>query len=605
MSVVSLRSDAHSVDRSHSFATVGQMLLAAVERHTGAALRSKRDGAWIDVGYGDLGADVRAIARGLRALGIVPRDRVALLSSTRPEWTLVDSGALTAGATVVPIYHTNSPEECAYVLQHSQARVVVCEDAAQLAKVAAVRDQCPALQHVIAMRHEDAEGCLSLGELRARGEEVDPEAPDEALRGLTPDDLATIIYTSGTTGPPKGCMITHRNFLAAVRMYEESLEFGESPVVFMFLPLAHSLARVTQMVALDLGATLVFWQGDPALLLDDVRDAQPTHLPSVPRVFEKIHARATGGAEDMGRSKRALFSWALATGASMRAAERGASRPGLLLRGRHALADRLVLSKVRDLFGPELRMAMSGAAPIATDVLEFFSACGVPILEGYGMTETCAAATINRLGLTRFGTVGSPLPSSDVAIAEDGEILMRGPHVFKGYYRDEEATRESFDGEWLRSGDIGELDADGFLRITGRKKELIITSSGKNISPANLETRLRESRWISQAVVYGDNHPYLVAVLTLDPEEAPALAARLGVQPDVAAMAADPRVLAELQHVVDEVNASFARIEQIKRFAVLDHDLTLPGGELTPTLKIKRAVVYDRHRETFEGLYAR
>jgi long-chain acyl-CoA synthetase len=581
------------------------MLLAAVERHAGVALRSKRDGAWVNVGYGDLGADVRAIARGLRALGIGPGDRVALLSSTRPEWTLVDSGALAAGATVVPIYHTNSPEECGYVLEHSGARVVVCEDAGQLAKVAAFRDQCPALEHVVVMRHEDAEGCASLGELRSRGEEVDPEEPEAALRRLGPDDLATIIYTSGTTGPPKGCMITHGNFLATVQMYEESLEFGESPVVFMFLPLAHSLARVTQMLALDIGATLAFWQGDPALLLDDVRDARPTHLPSVPRVFEKIHARATGGAEEMGRTRRALVSWALATGASMRAAERGASGPGVLLRGRHAVADRLVLRKVRALFGPELRMALSGAAPIGTDVLEFFAACGVPILEGYGMTETCAAATINRFGLARFGTVGSPLPSSEIAVAADGEILMRGPHVFKGYYRDEEATRESFDGDWLRSGDLGEIDEAGFLRITGRKKELIITSSGKNISPANLETRLRESRWISQAVVYGDNHPYLVALLTLDAEETPALAERLGIEPDVAAMASNPRVLAVIQRVVDDVNASFARIEQVKRFAVLDRDMTLPGGELTPTLKIKRAVVYNRYRDTFEALYAR
>jgi long-chain acyl-CoA synthetase len=605
MSALSVRSDAHSVDRCQSFATVGQMLLAAVERHTGAALRCKRDGAWIDVGYGDLGTDVRTIARGLRALGIGPGDRVAVLSSTCPDWTRVDCAALAAGATVVPIYHTNSPEECGYVLAHSEARVVVCEDAGQLAKVAAVRDRCPALEHVIVMRDEDAKGCLALDELRLRGDAVEPVAPEAAQRRLAPGDLATIIYTSGTTGPPKGCMITHGNFLATVRMYERALEFGESAVVFMFLPLAHSLARVTQMIALDIGATLAFWQGDPALLLDDIRDARPTHLPSVPRVFEKIHARATGGAQEMSRAKRALFSWALATGASMRAAERGDDGPGTLLRTRHALADRLVLSKVRSLFGPDLRMAMTGAAPIGTDVLEFFAACGIPILEGYGMTETCAAATLNRLDAMRFGTVGRPLPSSEIAVADDGEILMRGPHLFKGYYRDAAATRESFDGDWLCSGDLGEVDDGGFLRITGRKKELIITSSGKNISPANIEARLRESRWVSQAVVYGDNHPYLVALLTLDGDEAPALAERLAMQPDVAAMASDPRVLDVIQRVVNEVNARFARIEQVKRFALLDHDLTLTGGELTPTLKIKRAVVYDRYRETLEGLYER
>ena len=343
----------------------------------------------------------------------------------------MDSGALAAGATVVPIYHTNSPEECGYVLEHSEARVGRLRGRRPARQGRRGPRSLPALEHVVVMRDEHADGCSSLGELRARADEVDPEEPEAALRRLAPGDLATIIYTSGTTGPPKGCMITHGNFLATVRMYERTLEFGESPVVFMFLPLAHSLARVTQMVALDIGATLAFWQGDPALLLDDVRDARPTHLPSVPRVFEKIHARATGGAEEMSRARRALFSWALATGASMRAAERADEGPGDLLRARHALADRLVLSKVRALFGPDLRMAMTGAAPIGSDVLEFFAACGVPILEGYGMTETCAAATLNRLGVTRFGTVGRPLPRSEIAVADDGEILMRGPHVFK------------------------------------------------------------------------------------------------------------------------------------------------------------------------------
>jgi len=590
-----------STARLPATATVGQMLLAATRHHTGSALRFKRDAGWADMGFAPLGEHAREIARGLQALGIGAGDRVALLGSTCPEWTLVDCGAFAAGATVVPIYHTNSPEECAYVLQHSEARAVVCEDAAQLAKIEAVRGDCPVLEHVIVMRDQDAEAYLGLSELRARGGEVDPQAPDEAQRRLGADDVATIIYTSGTTGPPKGCMITHGNFLATVRMYEGAIDLDDSSVIFMFLPLAHSLARVTQMVSLHSGATLAFWQGDPARLLDDVRDARPTHLPSVPRVFEKIHTRATGGVQEMGRAKRALFSWGLATGARMHAA---GDAPGALLRGRHAVADRLVLSKVRGLFGPDLRLALTGAAPMAAEVLEFFAACGVPILEGYGMTETCAAATLNRLGATRVGTVGLPLADSEVAVAQDGEVLMRGPHVFKGYYRDEAATRESFDGDWLRSGDLGELDDQGFLRITGRKKELIITSSGKNISPANIEARLRETRWISQAVVYGDNHPYLVAAITLDAEEAPALAAKLGIEADGTAMASDPRVRAEIQALVDEVNASFARIEQIKRFALLDGDLTLAAGELTPTLKIKRAVVYDRYRETFEGLYA-
>jgi long-chain acyl-CoA synthetase len=579
------------------------MILAAAERHTGAALRFKREGAWTDMGFAELADHVRTTARGLIAVGIRPGDRVALLSSTRPEWTLADCATLLAGATVVPIYQTNSPEECGYVLAHSGARAVICEDAAQFAKVAQVRADCPALEHVIVMSDEPAEGTLALTAVRARAAEIDPAALEEIQRAIGPDDIATIVYTSGTTGPPKGCMASHANFLSVLEMYERQVPMGADPVIFMFLPLAHSLARVVQMFALDTGSTLAFWQGDPTRILDDVLDARPTHFPSVPRVFEKIHTKATGAVEESSRAKRAIFSWALATGAQMRAVERAGRTPGLLLRRRHALADHLVLSKVRSLFGGELRIAMTGAAPIARDILEFFDACGVIILEGYGMSETCAAATLNTLEAVRFGTVGRALPGTDVAIAGDGEILMRGPHVFKGYYRDAEATEAIFDGDWLCSGDLGAVDEHGFLRITGRKKDLIITSSGKNIAPSTIESALRESRWISQAVVFGDRMPYLVALLTLDLEEAPALAAKVGCAPDIETMIGDPRVRAEIQAAVDDANARFARIEQVKRFALLGRDLTLGEGDLTPTLKVKRSVVSDRYREVFEGLY--
>ncbi len=592
-----------SADASAQTSTLGQLILAAAERHSGAAMRFKHDGAWIDVTFADLAARAREIARGLIGLGIRPGDRVAILSATRPEWTLVDCGALCAGATVVPIYQTNSPSECRYVLEHSGSRIVFCEDAAQLAKVAAVRAECPDLEHAILMTDGEADGALPLRTLREHAAGVDPRALDDVQRELSPESIATIVYTSGTTGPPKGCMTSHGNFLAVLDMYERQVPMGEDPVIFMFLPLAHSLARVVQMFALDTGSTLAFWQGDPQRILDDVLEARPTHFPSVPRVFEKIHTKATSTALESSHVKRAVFDWALATGRRARAAERSGRRPSGPLRLRLALADRLVLSKVRDLFGGELRIAMTGAAPIAAEILEFFDACGVIILEGYGMSETCSAATLNTLEAIRFGTVGRALPGSDVAIADDGEILMRGPHVFEGYYRDPAATKETFDGDWLCSGDLGAVDDDGFLRITGRKKDLIITSSGKNIAPSNIESALRESRWISQAVVYGDNHPYLVALLTLDADELPALAAKVGCTPDLETMIADARVRAEIQTVVDDTNQRFARIEQIKRFALLDRDLTLAAGELTPTLKVKRNVASERFREVFEGLY--
>jgi long-chain acyl-CoA synthetase len=454
---------------------------------------------------------------------------------------------------------------------------------------------------------DSGEGAISLTELRGMAAQVDPEALEEIARRVRPEDTATIVYTSGTTGPPKGCVTTHANCMATARMYEQQLEFAtthEPIVVFMFLPLAHSLARVTQMVVLDVGGTIAYWRGDPKLVLEDLAATRPTHVPSVPRVFEKVHTKAISGVEEGGRMKRAIFNWALESGRRLRDLERRGGSPGVLLRGRHALADRLVLSKVRDLFGPDIRLALTGAAPIGKDVLEFFDACGVLILEGYGMTETTAAATLNTQSRFRFGTVGRVLPDAEIAIAPDGEVLMRGPHVFAGYYKNEEATGETLteDG-WLHSGDLGSIDDDGFLRITGRKKDLLITSSGKNISAANLETALREIRWVSQAVVYGDNRSYLVALLTLDPDEVPALAAKLGVDPDVGAMSHEERVHAELAREVEHVNSRFARIEQIKRFAILDRDLTQEHGELTPTMKVKRAVVYREFAEMFEALY--
>ena len=591
--------------------TLPQLLRQAVAQHSGVAMRVQRDGALRETSFAELTLAAREIAGGLIGLGVRPGDRVAILGATRPEWTMTDCGALAAGATVVPVYHTNSPEECRYVLGHSDARVLICEDGEQLAKIASVRADLPALEHVVTM--VPADGVPSLADLRAAG---DPDAAGAVE--VAPGDAATIVYTSGTTGPPKGCVLTHANCIATMRMYEEQLrdELRPGVVTFMFLPLAHSLARIVQLVTLDVGATLAFWRGDPKQLLDDIAEMRPMYLPSVPRVFEKIHARALAAAEEASPLRRRLFQWAVATGGRVRAAERRGETAGPALRAGARIADRLVLSRVRDLFGGELRLGLTGAAPIGRDVLEFFDACGVLVLEGYGMTETCAAATLNTPEAYRFGTVGRALPGAELAIADDGEILMRGPHVFDGYHRDAESTSNTFADGWLRSGDLGEIDDDGFVAVTGRKKDLIITSSGKNISPSNLETALRETRWVSQAVVYGDNHPYLVALLTIDADEvaalaeragvAPvaALAERAGVAPDVSAMAADPRVHAVVQEAVDEVNAKVARIEQIKRFAILDHDLSQAAGELTPTLKVKRSMVNERYRRELEALYA-
>jgi long-chain acyl-CoA synthetase len=577
--------------------TLGDMVLAATERYSGAAIRFPRDDAWHEWSFAELGAAVREVARGLIALGLEPGDKVALLGETRPEWTLADCALLAGGFVVVPVYHTNSPDECRHVIGHSGARAILCEDAGQLAKVEAVREQLPDLEHVITF--DDTGRSLTLAEIRARAGETDPGVLDERQAGIGRDDVATIVYTSGTTGPPKGCMLTHGNFLSTMAAYEERAELRPPLTLFMFLPLAHALARVVEMVSLDMGGTLAFWSGDPRKLVDDVAAAQPTHFPSVPRVFEKIHARALARATG---SRRKIFDWALATGRRTRAAER-AGGASALLRAQCALADRLALSKVRGLFGDRLQLALTGAAPIATEVLEFLDACGVTVLEGYGMSETTAAATLNPPSAPRYGTVGTALPGTSVEIAPEGEILLRGPNVFAGYHRDEEATRATMAGDAVRTGDLGELDADGYLRITGRTKDIIITSSGKNVAPANIENALRESRWISQAVVHGDNRPYLVALLTLDADEAPALAAELGIDGDLDAMASDERVRAALQRDVDAANDRFARIEQVKRFAVLARDLSQEEGELTPTMKVKRNVIEDRYRDRFAALY--
>ena len=554
------------------------------------------------VTYAALGTAVREIAGGLAAFGIEAGDRVAILASTRPEWTLVDYGSLAAGATVVPIYATNSPEECAYVLKHSGSRAVFCEDPEQLAKIEQIRGECPELE-LIVLIEGSAPGVVGLAELRRWNRDAPNGLVERRLAAVEPDDPATIVYTSGTTGPPKGCVTTHGNLLSTAAAYERDLELSGDLSMYLYLPLAHSLARIAQAVALKVGGTLAFWGGDPKRIVEEVAEVAPTHFPSVPRVYEKIHTAVLGRIAEQGRPRRALFAWALSEGRRWSTMTREGRRPGPVDRARHDLADRLVLSKVRGVFGGRLQLALTGAAPIGQDILEFFDACGVPILEGYGMTESCAAGTLNTPRAARMGTVGRPLTGTGVAIAPDGEVLMRGPHVFAGYHRDDAATLETVRDGWLHSGDIGELDPDGFLRITGRKKDLIITSSGKNISPDLIESMLRETRWISQAVIHGDRRPYIVALLTLDPDELPKLAEKAGVDPDPAAMATDPRVREIVQRDVDAVNARLARVEQVKRFGILERDLSQADGELTPTLKVKRTAVNRRYGGRFDALY--
>lgn len=580
--------------------SLGGLALAAADRHSGDAMRAPGRAA---ISYADFGRAIAEIAGGLASLGVEPGDHVAILSGTIPEWTLADFGAFCAGAVVVPVYHTNSPEECEYVLAHSTSKAVLLENAEQAAKIASIRDKLPDLEHVIVLTGE-AEGAITLTDVRARGAAGGEQLARERTAAVSPEDPATIVYTSGTTGPPKGCVLSHGNLLYTAGAYIDRLDLrAKPPVIFQYLPLAHVLARMVSFVTLDVGGTLAFWGGDTKTLAADIAEAKPTHIPTVPRLLEKIHTRVISTAAAAGGAKAAIFKRALSTGEKVAKAQREGRSVNPLVKAQAAIGHKLALSKVKDALGPNDPVLITGAAPIGAEVIEFFYACGVPVLEGYGMTETCAAATLNTLSEVRVGSVGRPLPGAEVSLGEDGEILMRGPHIFQGYHRNQEATDAIMsEGGWLHSGDLGEI-VDGYVHITGRKKDLIITSSGKNVSPEMLESALRETRWISQAIAAGDRRSYLVALVTIDPDEAPKLAEELGVPADPESMAKDPKVREKIWEDIDRVNQRFARIEQIKRFAILPRDLSQEEGELTPTLKVKRSVVYKKYGSDVDSLY--
>ncbi|HEX3239915.1 MAG TPA: AMP-dependent synthetase/ligase [Solirubrobacterales bacterium] len=567
------------------------------------AVRYKDGEQWVSRSFSEVLEIVRPLALGLTDLGIAKGDRVSILGNTRPEWTYFDFAALSIGATVVPIYQTNSPEECRYVLDNSDAKVVVVEDAEQLAKVQQVRSQLPKLEQIVLMTGADPEA-ISAEDLAARGAGVDPSVWEQRYTAVTPQDICTFIYTSGTTGPPKGCVISHGNYRAMLDMVATTSVIEPEDVSYLYLPLAHSFALLIQLGSFDLGSTIAYWERDPLKILPNLAELKPSYFPSVPRIFEKIYTAATSGMEKAGGLKKAIFDWSIEVGAKMREVERSGRKPGFLLQRKYKFADQKVLSKIRGLFGGNLRLAVSGAAPINPEILRFFDAAGVLVLEGWGMTETSTAATISTPDDFKVGTIGKPFPGCEVKIADDGEILVKGPNVFQGYHKNEEATRETIVDGWLHTGDLGEIDSDGFIKITGRKKDIIITAGGKNITPANLEAEIKQHPLVSQCVVVGDRRPYLVALVTLDPEEAVAYAKEHGLPEDPAALASNPDVKASIEAHVEKINQNFARVEQVKKISILPNDLSQESGELTPTLKVKRAVVAQKHEGAIEELYA-
>jgi long-chain acyl-CoA synthetase len=584
--------------------TIADLLPRAAAMYGSAvAVKYKEGDRWIDRTFNEVVEIVRPLAFGLVTLGVEKGDRVSILGNTRPEWTYFDFAALSIGATVVPIYQTNSPEECRYVLENSDSKVVVVEDAEQLEKVRQVRDQLPQLEQIVLMSGS-AEDAISMEDLVAKGAGGDDATWKTLYEAVTPEDICTFIYTSGTTGPPKGCIISHGNYRSMLSMVNEVSVIEDEDLTYLYLPLAHSFALLIQLGSFDLGTTIAYWERDPLKILPNLAEVKPTYFPSVPRIFEKIYTAATSGMEKEGGLKKAIFDWSIKTGAKMRAAEREGRKPGFLLQRSYDFADKQVLSKIRNLFGGRVRLAVSGAAPINPEILRFFDAAGVLVLEGWGMTETSTAATISTPEDFKVGTIGKPFPGCEVRIAEDGEILVKGPNVFQGYHKNPEATQETIVDGWLHTGDIGEIDSQGFIKITGRKKDIIITAGGKNITPANLEAEIKQHPLVSQCVVVGDRRPYLVALVTLDPEEAVKYAQEHNLPEDPAQLAQNPDVKAAIEAHVEKINQNFARVEQVKKIAILPHDLSQESGELTPTLKVKRAVVAQKHEGEIEQLYA-
>jgi long-chain acyl-CoA synthetase len=582
--------------------TVASLPGSAAERFaSNVAARFKDSDQWRECSYADFGNAIDEIALGLIDLGIDVGDRVCLLAETRVEWSLASFGISAAGAVAVPVYPTNAANECKWVAGNSGARAIVCENEGQRAKIDEVRGELPDLEHVIGI--DQGGGELTLEELRARGRGGDRSQLTARQERVSPEDPYTIVYTSGTTGAPKGVVLTHANAMSVCQMVEE-LQFVEpGDVTYLYLPLAHVFALITLIATVDQGTTLIYFGGNTRQILPELVETQPTYVPSVPRIFEKLYGAAMTMIENAGEEERERLRKAVKLGVEVRRRrQRGEPVPDELAKP-FEQADQEIFQRVRHLFGGHVRQAVSGAAPIAPDILEFFYAAGVPVLEGWGMTETMGVGTVGTLDHFKFGTVGRALPHVEIRIADDGEILARGPHIFREYWRNPEATKDAMASDWLRTGDLGELDDEGYLKITGRKKDIIITAGGKNLTPANIENDLKQSRYISQAVMYGDRRPYPVAMITLDPEEIVPWAQQQGLPEEIATLAKHDAVAEMIQKELDRANSNYARVEQIKKFTILDHDLSIETGELTPSLKVKRNVIYDRYGDLFESLY--
>jgi long-chain acyl-CoA synthetase len=586
-----------------------------------AAFRYKKDGGWADITWRDYGDTVRRAGKSLLSLGFGHSDKISLLSANRPEWHMTDVTAMSLGGATAAIYATNSPEQVAYIVDHSDSKVAFVDTTEQLEKILKMRSELPKLRKVVVfdgVGDADKDFVISWDEFLLLGSGVEDSRYEETLRNVKPDDLATFVYTSGTTGPPKAVMLTHSNiwWTAEHSRAHIPIRDPENARALSYLPLSHIAERMISHLLQIYYGSQTWFAGSIDTLLEDLQACKPTYFFGVPRVWEKFYAgvQAKMAAADPNDRKTKLAKKAVELGRQVAIAEQEAvARGGKLadarvpvsVKLRHSVLDKLVLHKVRAAFGlDECNLPLSAAAPLNPDLIWFFHSVGLRISEGYGQSEDNGPTTWNPPDAIKIGTVGTPLPGLEVKLADDGEILVRGGNVMSGYYKDETATKEAIDDDgWLHSGDIGEFDQYRFLTITDRKKELIITAGGKNIAPSQIEERIKFHPLISQVVIIGDKRPFLSALITLDPEKAPAWAKEHGIEGDIGAIASNDRTLKEIEGMIGEVNKHFAKVEGVRRFRVLDRDFLQEEEEITPTMKVKRRKINELYGDVIEDIY--
>ncbi len=586
--------------------TIPARLFDQAERRPGSpAYHEKIAGEYRSTSWGEYAEKVRRAGKGLIALGFAPGQHVTILGFNRPEWVIMDLACMAVGGAPAGIYITNSPEEVQYITHHAEAPLILVEDKAQLEKVNAVRSELPHLEYIVTMRgapEVDDPMVLTWEEFLERGDGVDDSAFVERLEALEPDGLATLIYTSGTTGPPKGVMLTHHNLTWTADAAHGVVPIHGDDRLVSYLPLSHiAEQQFTIHISISTGYQVYFAESIEALA-DNIKEVRPTLFFAVPRVWEKFHDGVAAKLAEASGIKAKLAEWAQQVGRKAVEVRNSGGDLSMFLGLQSGLAARLVHHKVMDALGlDECRIAVTAAAPISTEVLEFFAGFGLSIIEVYGQSEGTGPTTANRPGHTKFGSVGPAYPGCDVRLADDGEILLKGGNVFAGYYKDAEATSETLVDGWLHSGDLGSFDEDGFLTITGRKKDIIITAGGKNVAPKNLEAALKDNLLVSEAVVVGDRRKYLTALVTLNPETADNYAVERGI---TGPLYQSDMIRKEIQATVDELNDRVARVEQVKKFEILPRELSIDDGELTGTLKVKRNVVNEHFADSIESMYA-